>query len=286
MGFDKYSNAGDLQTEASVVADITRQAETVQTFQVGNVQVFRNPKNGEISRFDEHRITPHRHHNVKLKAADVDSFVGLVKHYQPLPRVLHFLPEHLRMVCVLNHSAGETPNWHDATISWQLHLDPFLKSWKDMDGKWISQTALLELLEERIEDVVQNTDATQALPPGPSQSQLMSVVSDLRITTDSTFTSKKDLANGNYVFQSSRNDKPEVEVPSLFYVGLPFFEGDSKAHFLFPIRLRYRLQEGGKLVFQLVFHNWDKIRLAAWDGVTTTVKGPLADLPAFTMAAS
>lgn len=283
-----YDTTTTKSTEAAVVAELAKRATEVQPFRVGDVEVFRNPGNGEISALDKFRKLPIRH-NFNLDVADAESFLKAVRHFGPkeihlaeadervvltgLPRVVHFSISNLTVTCVLNHSDGETPNWHDATVQWKLERDPFLKLWLAKADTWLTQDQLMEFLEDRLEDVVQNPKPSKNLLSGPSQSELISVISDLRITTDATFTSKKDLHNGNYVFESSKQDKPSVEVPAMFYLGLPFFDGSGDG-FIFPIRLYYRLSQG-KLTFRLAFHNFRKIQDTAWEGVRAAITAGL-----------
>lgn len=267
MGYNDSSSTKP-ETEARTIADLSRRATEVQPFKVGEVEVFRNPANGEITALDKFRLQPFRH-DKQIAVADAESFLKAVLHYAPLPRVVHFSISNLSVTCVLNHSDGARPDWHDATVQWKLERDPFLKLWLAKADNWMTQDQLMEFLEDRLEDVVQNTKPTKNMLTGPSQSELISVISDLRITTDATFTSKKDLHNGNYVFESSKQDKPSVEVPSMFYLGLPFFDGAGDG-FIFPIRLRYRLGSG-KLSFQMAFHNLRKIQDTAWDGVKAAI---------------
>lgn len=256
-------------TEAATVAELARRCAEVHTFSVGDVQAFRNPGTGEISLFDQFRVKPHRFNEFCLPVADAPSFLKAVEHYAGTPRVVHFSVSSLTVRCILNHSRGTEPDWHDSKVEWKLEHDRFLKLWLDKENKWLSQTDLMEFLEERLEDVVQNPKPTKNALTGPSQSELMSVISDLRLTSEATFTSRKDLHNGNYVYESSKQDKPTVEVPSMFYLGLPFFDGAGDG-FIFPIKLRYRIKEG-KLNFGLLFHNFDKIQKTAWEGVQAAI---------------
>lgn len=272
MGYQ--TDSSKCETEASTIARLAKTATEIQPFKVGEVEVFRNPATGDITALEKFRLLPHRQ-VVDLDLADSGSFIKAVHHYDGTPRVVHFSIASLTVACILNHSKGTDPNWHDSKLEWKLKRDPYLSLWLEKADKWLSQDQLMEHLEERIDDVVQNTNPTKNLPVGPSQSELLSVVSDLRITTDATFTSRKDLHNGNYVFESSKQDKPSVEVPAMFYVGLPFFDGAGD-HFIFPIRLRYRLSNG-KLTFQLSFHNFRKIQDTAWEGVQAGITAALGD---------
>lgn len=255
--------ADNNNTEAAAVAELAKKSITIQTIKVDGNDVFLNPPgSGELTSLNEFREKPIRMSGTKV-VADAESLIKLVNHYDPMPRFVRFSLSALSVVCVLNHSAGTEAEFEDDLLKWSLKLDRELQLWLAKENNWLSQEQFMEFLEERIEDIVQPGGH------GPSQSEVQSVIGDLRLTTDSKFTSTKNLHDGNYVFQSSSQSTPSVEVPTVFNIGLPMFDGDTNGY-VFPIRLRYRILEG-KLAFMIKFTNFRKIQDTAWNGVKKTV---------------
>lgn len=262
-----------VHAEAAVVSEVAREAERngfqVKAIEVGDRKLYLLPPDFRLETLEQHLSKPHRLKG-EIRVEDVESFAKVVARYDKGSRLVQVSKPELRIVGVLNQSAAETPAWEDHRVTLQLGLHRDLNAWKVKCDKKLSQVEFMEFLEDRISDVVQKP-ATLAggAPEGPTQSALQGVASDLRVTTDSRFTSQKNLHNGNFVFECTESGKATVEVPEVFYIGVPIFEGSTEP-FLIPIRLRYRIDQG-VLSFFIKLVSFDVIFDKAWESVKKDV---------------
>jgi uncharacterized protein YfdQ (DUF2303 family) len=196
---------------------------------------------------------------------DSESFGKLVLHYKEHQKLVTFSKGKLTVRAILNYHEPDQPAWMDHTLTMRLEKSKELLAWeKACDPKGMSQTEFMEFLEDRLSDIDQFKDVTGKLL-GPTQSDLQAVISDLSVTSDSKFRATRDLSNDTYKLQCDCDQKTSVEVPRVFYVGIPIYEGHPE-RYLIPVLLRYRVA-GGNLTFIIRFQNWQKIEDTAWEGV-------------------
>lgn len=124
------------------------------------------------------------------------------------------------------------PCLHRAAL--QLQKSDELREWEEAFGKWISQEALAEWLEDHAHQV-----AT------PSSAEILTIARELQIAGDVKFTSSKRLSDGGFNFGYTDNragHAGDLEVPGQIVVSIPLFPGDEPMGI--QCLLRYRLENG------------------------------------------
>lgn len=218
------------------------------------------PAGRDLKTFESELSKPFRLKG-KIDVCGAESLLKVIERFKNSPAVVQFSRSQLFVHAILNAAADEQPGWADHTVFWQLKKHRDLKAWEGINGKPLSQLQFMLFLEDRVVDVVGDA--------GVSQSALQTVVGDLEVTTDAKFQAKRDVHNGNYVLHSDLTNKPTVEVPKEFVIGVPIFEGLDIAYKI-TVRLRYSVKEGA-LTFVVNLANLDAVLDQAWEEIVKSI---------------
>lgn len=139
---------------------------------------------------------------------------------------------------VFNH-IGTEPGWGDHRAQYNAPLSPEWKAWNGMDGIHKSQVELAQFIENNLVDVVSPDGAT-----------LLEICRTLEAKKKVNFASAIRLSDGSHQFTYEEDvqgtaQKGQLKVPEEFIIGIPVFENGAK--WQINVRLRYRIQDGGRL---------------------------------------
>ncbi len=267
---DQLKEAASNAAVTAIVADRAAEAShAITQVQLGDRIFYSVPEGRDLKDIESYLPYPYRTKG-EQPVSDSESFLTIVHHFDGAPALVSFSQRQLFALCTFNYPDKDKAGWQDHKVKWQLVKHRDLKAWEAIMGKDLSQLQLMEFLEDRLVDI---TDEYK----GPSQSQFESVISNLEITSNSKFQAKRELSSGNYVMHCDSEGTPSVEVPKVFQLGLPIFEGLDLAYRL-DVFLRYRVQEGAA-VFKLAFKNFDAVLDEAWEKVTQQIKDGLGAVP-------
>lgn len=174
-----------------------------------------------------------------VKMTSVESFIAyLAKH--KTPNTVIFADEATRaMRAVVDyHNGNNDPDWCDHKVEYTAAFSREWKAWMEHHNKGMNQIAFADFIEERVADVVE-----------PSGAALLEIATKFHVVRKAVFGSAVRLASGEFQFQySDENEKKgTIEVPEKIALGIPVFH--KGAAYRVEARLRYRLEDGGKLIF-------------------------------------
>lgn len=149
-------------------------------------------------------------------------------------------PTHgVTIVAVMNDATSrEQPSWRDWRAVYSPMVSPEWAIWTQMSGKRGGQREFAEFIEANVDDVFSGSPSE---PPGAVLLELASV---LQATIKAEFASATRLSNGATQLRyaetiSASGGSGSLEMPEMFYLGIPVFIGGPT--YKVGARLRYRI---------------------------------------------
>lgn len=223
--------------------------------------------------FDTFREAPRRKTGT-YHAHTGDAFIAyLVKHGRRETEVWADI-ERRSVTAVINaHEEDyDLAGWGDHRLELKLQHTPAWLAWSKYDGVQMTQVQFAELLEERLQDVVEPDGAT-----------LTEVARTFRATKSVAFESDHVLSSGQVQLgyreeiDAKAGRKGNLDVPEKFTLGLAPFEGGSP----YPVLARLRFSiDGGTLRIKYVLDRPADVVRAAFDQVVGLI-GAGVDAPLF-----
>ncbi|MBD9406236.1 YfdQ family protein [Acidovorax sp. ACV02] len=170
---------------------------------------------------------------------DAESFIAVVNDQKAESRTRLFSTiDPPTFTAVFNHIGAEA-GWGDHRARYNAPLSPEWKAWNGMNGVHKSQVELAQFIENNLVDVVNPDGAT-----------LLEICRTLEAKKKVNFASAIRLSDGSHQFTYEEDvqgtaQKGQLKVPEEFIIGIPVFENGAK--WQLNVRLRYRIQDGGRL---------------------------------------
>jgi uncharacterized protein YfdQ (DUF2303 family) len=258
------------KTEAEVVADLTRQAETPHVVSVMNGETprlflvrGRETEMQEVS--DPHDLlpTPARiRQDVILQT--VDSLIEYVNAFARPGTTLFADISENRIVGALDYHCPEKPANVDHLARLTLPFSEEWKTWSKIDGKMLEQLEFARFLEENANDVI-----------APSGAELLEICRDIQAKRKVNFIKAVRTSSDNESFEYSDETqattrKGEIEIPTKFELEIPvYFDGRTIRFFAF---LRWRMEEGIGLKLGVELHRAEHVRQAVFKEIVSNVR--------------
>ncbi len=177
--------------------------------------------------------------------------------------------------CTADYKAGDVNftgiiNDHMADLNgqgWRDHIAKFKpvfseewSRWNANNKKQMTQTEFATFIEDNLQDISSGIDK-----PSPSGADMLAMALQFEANQDMKFKSHIRLQNGGVQMNFSQDDDAgtiaKMQMFDRFAIGITAFWGG--AGFFIEARLRYRVKEGGKLVFWYELIRQDKTLEAA-----------------------
>jgi uncharacterized protein YfdQ (DUF2303 family) len=261
----------------ALIEHFTRNQE-VQLISTDGLQVLAVPGNRQVLSLEKFRaetaLAPLRCKGIS-EHTTLASFIAHANRFKDAGTVL-FVDvsdkDAPAMLAVYNYNPkpGE-PRFGDHRARYAFPLSEEWRAWGEaFDSEGLGQLAFAELLEDRMRDILDPANATQA---GKEQAAELG----LALATPSTMLSlsrglavrvnqgvkqvvKLGSGEGQIAFEESHDasdsDGKPVRVPGGFVLAIPAFEGGEAFQVL--VRLRYRVS-GGRVLWMLVPHRLNKV---------------------------
>ena len=200
------------------------------------------PEGYELKMLEHTLSAPVRKKGVTL-LNDADSFIAMVNDQKVEGSTRLFSTINPpTFTAVFNHNGSE-PGWGDHRARYNAPLSPEWVAWTEIDGKQRNQVELAQFIENNLVDVVKPDGAT-----------LLEICRTLEAKKKVNFSSAIRLSDGSHQFTYEEDvqgsaQKGAMAVPEQFSIGIPVFENGEK--WAIDVRLRYRIQDGGKLTMWL-----------------------------------
>lgn len=230
----------EAQTNAAVTAqlaaDLTVSQQKVQYINGAPVLIL--PQGMNVKTFETTMLAPLRKKGT-VTLNDAESFVAVVVDQKTDDTRLFSTISPPTFTAVFNHNA-DGAGWGDHKAQYNAPLAPEWKAWTGIDGKKLNQVEIAQFIENNLVDVAEPEGAT-----------LLEICRTLEAKKKVTFASSIRLSDGNNQFTFSEEvqgsaQQGQLSIPEVFVIGVPVFENGEK--WRVDVRLRYRIEEGGRLV--------------------------------------
>jgi len=264
------------KTEAEAVAEIARRAD-IATVELGPGVIGTQDSYGTVT---AHDTEPYLEHPRRAKGTQELATEIAFAAYLELHGIEHMTAvyadqDELRLTAVLNeHQAGDDgreAGWRDWQASLQLEHGRAWDAWTAINEKSLTQAAFIDLLEDRIDDVLD-----------PPSTTLLEIMSNFSANKTLTFRSAQALSNG--AVQLMYDEKidgggaaGDMQVPERIELALDPIKGDDPVRV--KARLRWRITDDGKLVIVVKLDRLDDVLELAWGTVVDRVTPAVAPFP-------
>lgn len=172
------------------------------------------------------------------------------------------------------HEADNTPHWNSHTARYQCPKSPEWTIWTGSNGKKMPQSEFAQFIEDNYIDI---TD--------PAHADMIEISHTLEARKDVSFGSSTRLADGQVQFKYTENIQGSagaagtMKIPEAFFLAIPVYLGGPLSGV--KARLRYRIDNTGKLAMWYDLHRPEKVVESATHDITSTIRERLADAPFF-----
>ena len=289
--------------EAKAVADEVRKSVEPRLLELPNGEkayVGAGPISSIKKLLDEYLLEPERRKGTS-NHVDLNSFLAHVQRHKDESSVVFAAPRGdggdptITAIYNYNRAGGEdsatgnVARFGDHRAVYRCPLSDEWKVWSATQNRTFSQQEFAELVEKRILDVADPANAGQLAQDMirtlgctlASPAKLMELSRGLAVKVGTAVKRAVNLSSGEaQVFfaeeHADANGAPLV-VPSAFLLGIPVFRGGEL--YQIPVRLRYRVREGG-IHWSFDLYRWDLIFDHAFDAACTRVASE-TKLPVF-----
>lgn len=219
---------------------------------------------------------------------DAASFVALVRRHRRPNTVVYATPlavsDDASIVAVCDDDALDAPAWRDTVVHFAPQTSAEWDAWVKADGAWMKLPEFAEFLEERLLDVI--PPSTESLSPQlqdlitttglrlAGAGGLNALAQNVRINSDVKVANAVTLATGEIQMQyveTHRDDEgAPIRIANAFLIGVPVFFNGPRYQVL--VRLRYRLQGGGVVVWSVSLHDADRVEQVAFDDIVDLIR--------------
>lgn len=177
-----------------------------------------------------------------VRLHDAASFIAAVNAHKTDGTTLYHRIEPPAFQCIFNDhvpSSGQA-GWRDHCALYECPLSPEWKAWTGKNKAIMTQADFAQFIEDNLPDVVE-----------PSAAAMLEMSRSLQAKKKVSFASGIRLDNGQTQFtyeekiDGSAGSKGQLQVPEVFTIGVPVFEGGPR--YAVKARLRYRISDQGGL---------------------------------------
>lgn len=230
-------NDATRRTEVDAATDLSAAFQQIRDVGAGVPAVIL-PEGYELQTLEHTLAAPVRKKGV-VKLNDAESFIAVVNDQKTADGTRLFSTiDPPTFTAVFNHH-GDAPGWGDHRATYNAPLSPEWKAWDAFDGRQVGQVELAQFIENNLVDVVEPDGAT-----------LLEICRTLEAKKKVNFASAIRLSDGSNQFTYEEEvqgsaQKGQLSIPEQFVIGIPVFENGEK--WRVDVRLRYRIQDGGRL---------------------------------------
>jgi uncharacterized protein YfdQ (DUF2303 family) len=172
------------------------------------------------------------------------------------------------------HEADNTPHWISHTAKYQCPKSPEWTIWTGGSGKKMTQADFAQFIEDNYIDI---TD--------PAHADMIEISHTLEARKDVSFGSSTRLTDGQVQFKYTENIQGSagaagtMKIPEAFHLAIPVYLGGPLSGL--KARLRYRIDNTGKLAMWYDLHRPEKVVESATRDITSIIRERLTNAPIF-----
>lgn len=230
-------NLNEATNEAAVT--IAMGAGLAEHEMVGDTPTAVLPEGFQRVSLEEYLPAPTRSRgNTTLR--DVASFISLVKQEAKDAQTrIYGCYEPASFKAVFNDNFMDSPGWRDHTATFSCPQSVEWKTWLGKNTVKMTQADFAQFIEDNLPDIA-----------SPAAADMLEISRTLEAKKKVNFASGIRLSNGQNELTyeeeiSGTAAKGKLQIPEIFTIGIPVLEGGDK--YAVECRLRYRIEEGGKM---------------------------------------
>jgi uncharacterized protein YfdQ (DUF2303 family) len=172
------------------------------------------------------------------------------------------------------HEKDNTPHWNSHSARYQCPKSPEWTIWLGANGKKMTQADFAQFIEDNYIDI---TD--------PPHADMIEISHTLEARKDVSFGSSTRLTDGQVQFKYTENISGmagaagTMKIPEAFHLAIPVYLGGPLSGL--KARLRYRIDNTGKLAMWYDLHRPEKVVESATRDITSTIREKLTTAPIF-----
>lgn len=261
-------------TEASVVAELARQAQEPTLVPGGGIYLVPGP-DGDTKVVDlrSKGEDPERATGSAI-VRDADSFVAYLNKHAGNSSEVYADTELSRVIAIIDAHGGldSTPGWREHKVTLDLVHTPPWEKWLKLDGVPMEQVAFANHIEENSADL-----------HTPAAAVFLDIAQSLQGNTAVEWKSGERLATGEVKFgyeettTARAGTKGDLEIPSEFTLAIkPYVGGPT---YKVGARFRYKIGAGGKLTLTYLLDRPEAVLEAAFTDIIDSIRDgvPAAD---------
>jgi uncharacterized protein YfdQ (DUF2303 family) len=226
-------------TEAAQVAALAVASAEVRT--IDGKPFITLPEGCSVHDLEEHLLAPQRKSGT-VHLRDAASFIAVVNAHKGAGSTLYRTVQPPRFEAVFNDHVpnGSAAGWGDHVAVYACPLSPEWAAWTGMNKRQLSQADFAQFIEDNLPDVVD-----------PAAAAMLEISRTLQAKKKVAFASGVRLSNGETQFtydekvEGTAGGRGQFQVPEVFTIGVPVFEGGPR--YAVKARLRYRISDQGAL---------------------------------------
>lgn len=196
------------------------------------------PPNCKVESLEHLQLHPSRTRGRTI-LRDASSFIKMVEREITPATSIYGNHNPPGFVAVFNDHSKNGAGWRDHTAVFNCPLSVEWTTWKAGDGKSMTQEQFAKFIEDNLPDIA-----------NPPAADMLEISRSLEAKKRVNFASGVRLSNGQTELTyeeeiSGTAAKGKLQVPELFTIGIEVLEGGPR--YGVDARLRYRIQDGGKL---------------------------------------
>lgn len=171
---------------------------------------------------------------------DMASFISIVKQESRAEQTrIYGCYEPASFKAVFNDNFMESPGWRDHTATFSCPQSAEWRTWAAKNKIKMTQADFAQFIEDNLPDIA-----------SPTAADMLEISRTLEAKKKVNFASGIRLSNGQNELTyeeeiSGTAAKGKLQIPEIFTIGIPVLEGGDK--YAVECRLRYRIEEGGKM---------------------------------------
>lgn len=193
-----------------------------------------------------------------------ESLVDYVTRYAKPGTSVFADPGDRSMLAVLDyHTPDEPAHCEHRACLWAIRSFEYAQ-WAEISGQALSQKGAGEFLEERALDIVE-----------PEAADIFEMVMKFDALKKVTFKQSTRLQSGlrQFLYHEEDEARGSVTLPEMLKITVPIFEGEDPT--TIPIRIRYRIDNDGRLTFAFKIADRKALEDRAFLGMVDAVAGKL-----------
>ena len=193
----------------------------------------------DILRIREERADGPRRTIGSATLVELASFVAHANRFKNENSVVFADTKSTRLTAIYDYHDRDDPAWCGHRAVYSCPQAKEWVRWLERSGKFHSQDAFADFVEENLEDLTSPEKGKE----GPQPAEILEMARNLNIHSKGVFERKVNPTTGEYTMVcKEENEASSTKIPRCFFLALRVFEGGDK--YRVEARVRFKISEG------------------------------------------